>query len=327
MLRGYRLALVALGGLALALASAPGQTPPKKPPAPSEQRANEAEPLPVTIPGGVQLKDTPAAEQREREREQREKEDLAAQRDMARFAMWQAILGGLSLALVGATVFYARRAAHVAEEALRGLERPYLFFVPGILSGQVEQMVGEQTFSDTWERARFELAGRFENHGRVPCVIRRIELRFLFSHALPNDRAHEDTGVFEYPNLIVPPGKPIPMAWSPITPAELACRLGRDGELPVLVVGRIVYDDVQGQRFLRGFCFRRQRPHGEIQEEGGGEYNFDRRDTGTRPKEITMTFMGNEMTVSSRRVWLRMRFIELRIRLRRFFRRVTKRGD
>src|SRR3990167_826012 len=95
-------ALVAVALLATAGAahSADPENKPEQAQQPAEKpqaEAPEAEPFPISIPGGIELKETPAAQVRESTDAQRARDDLWAQEAMAVAAIAQATLSFLAL--------------------------------------------------------------------------------------------------------------------------------------------------------------------------------------------------------------------------------------
>lgn len=126
MLGRHWLHYIAVGGVTLALtlgfsfdsdsyADEPNQIlqPSKR----TKEKVSETQPLPITIPGGVEIKESPAGEQRQTAESKRAAADLKAQQDMAFAARSQAGISLLGLIGLGLTVFYARRAWNEARRA------------------------------------------------------------------------------------------------------------------------------------------------------------------------------------------------------------------
>lgn len=134
-----RLRQLALAVIVLAFGSATAQPPPEQPKASAqpEQKPAELKPFAIEIPGGIELKDSAASEDREKARDQREADDLRAQQWMAGAAIFQAAFSVVSVILLGVTIFYSHKAwgeakasAQAARQTLYN-ERAWLMPMPG----------------------------------------------------------------------------------------------------------------------------------------------------------------------------------------------------
>jgi hypothetical protein len=281
---------LAIGGAVLALLFAPlsGNAYAERAPQAQQSaqktkdKAGKTEPLPVAIVGGVELKQSPAAEQGEQARDEREKSDLRAQWASADAARIQALFSFIGLIGLGFTVYYARKAWRTAQSQLEVLERPYIF----VRFSDIE--ITDTHYSEVPRDGRPQHShGVFfwmypRNYGRGPAVVKRIS--FSIHAAKDINEIGEPLLSFEKE-----PGWIMPVANEPRKEhfAEGQAPFDRmmndrllSGELAAFLTGAVDYEDASGTPFRRAFCWiSRQTPgdEREMSEAGGSERNYDER--------------------------------------------------
>ncbi len=273
-------ALVALTLTLSVVASAQPVEAPSEKPHTAQKAApntNDTKPLPVAIVGGIELKETPAAENGEAAREEREKLDLQAQWASAYAARLQAIFSFIGLIGLGCTVYYARKAWLTSQRQMDGLERPYLFVTRPTNIQRFEGASGTGGIATVLSETRhFEFT--LENHGRSPCVIRKIAMEGAVAANLVEAAVKAtDRLAGDQANQLVAPNRPVALSRQVMIPISLDERTAlRAGAAFIFIVGWIEYEDVLGSRFSRSFVWRDiGGVHGFI-EDGGAEHNRDR---------------------------------------------------
>lgn len=141
--------------------------PASRPVTQPDQKTPPAKPYPVEIPGGVEIKQAPATEAREKASEQRSKDDLEAQKWMAISAIAQAAIGLVGLLGLAFTVWFARKAWKSAELSVEA----------GRKANEIAQRIGEDQLRGYVLTAKFEVTRIFAKDGSTFQVAPHFEIK------------------------------------------------------------------------------------------------------------------------------------------------------
>lgn len=194
---------------------------------------------------------------------------------IALFTFWLVIFTGvLAFSTVGLyrstkdAALGALKAANVAEMALIGLERPYLYVQITRESGLME-WAGEACIEC------FEYS--VSNCGRTPAILKSIAKEFADVPCGSWPDAITRDNVRHFPEGIV-----IASAGNTIYVGTPPKRTGvgndvRDGIKDMLFYGLIHYADFIGGEYVNGFCFRFTGKSGHFLRSGGEKYNYNKK--------------------------------------------------
>jgi hypothetical protein len=194
--------------------------------------------------------------------EWRAEHDLDAQRLMAWWTRIAAIAAGVGVVLLAGTLWEAtrtaiaaagaaaqsRRSADIAEQALRGLERPYLFVE---ISG-----TGFLRTTSTLHKPRMYYS--ITNYGKLPAIMRSLSISLRYNPTFPL-LSTEATADESY--AVVRPGKHLPEddSWQRMVEVKNV-EPGEDfyGNKATLLIfhGILEYEDPTGAYHVDSFCLR-----------------------------------------------------------------------
>lgn len=232
-----------------------------------------------------------------RRAEQRAKDDLEAQQEMAWWAFWLFVVSLTGVGLLGATLYETRRAgkaavdilaqtrrqadsaeqaavaageaakdakrqADIAEDSYRRLERPYLF-VKFMSTGGLRRPGASRPF------LRYTLV----NYGKTPAILRLISVGLMNNPSYP---LRTTMAIAEHFYDVIPPGE----ALSKVEGRRLEVvdsKVGEqfDGQNATLLIlhGIIHYEDPTGAYHVDSFCMRANAGGNSFTIDGGAEYN------------------------------------------------------
>jgi hypothetical protein len=102
-----------------------------------------------------------------------------------RVSAWGLTIGLITLLAAIAAAFYTRRAAEIAEKALTGLERPYIF--AEIVSDNWSQLSAQDWEIVVLPEFKLEIKFKFKNVGRTPAYIHSGIMKHSFCKEPPPD--------------------------------------------------------------------------------------------------------------------------------------------
>ena len=232
-----------------------------------------SEKLPVWVRAVEDPADAARAREREARSDRHDAEDLDAQLRSAAAAEYQARLSLISLIVSSAgvigvlwTVKQSREATAAAvmaaQAAQRSAEVSEATASPIVVPRVVEWagLYPPKGYVGPLERVGVAVA--LENHGTSPAFMVSSSLQLVVSRddpvdPLPPVKPNRDRTVL--PAHCAPPEYRVDVAYDGVLDRDEVARLNKklpDGGTRFFLVARLVYDDVAGQRHVRGYCLK-----------------------------------------------------------------------
>ncbi|MFZ1882098.1 MAG: hypothetical protein WAU53_00525 [Rhodoplanes sp.] len=221
---------------------------------------------------------TPRRNQEPKRDEWRSEQDLQAQWDMARFALWGAFAAWAGVFVTGVGIFFvwrtleanrdavrqAQRTADIAEEAFRRLERPYLL----IKITETFKLQGKIHGEPTTPGIRYTLV----NYGKLPAILRSVSIGLLNNPTFPLISTFEIAET-KY-EVITPDGELLNPRSVEVRDCEAGENFAGVKATTLVLYGILEYDDPTGARHTDSFVMRGKTGGSAFHIEGGEEYNW-----------------------------------------------------
>jgi hypothetical protein len=170
----------------------------------------------------------------------------------------------------------AKKAADVAEEALRIGERPYMLVSP--VRDVLEYAITNANPTDPMLpfTAQPYVTIIIMNYGKTPAILREVGADLKISATLPT-RGYFSK-VLPQANTVIPTDRNVgginctAETWN----ADAHRAAIANGEQHFWLVGELKYDDIFGNVTVAGFCYRYYVATKSFHEDGGNKYNFQR---------------------------------------------------
>lgn len=205
---------------------------------------------------------------------QREKDDLAAQQDMARWAFWMT-LAAAAQAVVGiAGIYYLRRTLKINREATRAAadaaiaaqktvkatqdsERAHMVLTkPNLIVGAANKLYAGTMGTD---KNSISVSYAFKNFGRTPAFVRKTSVGVCYGGSPTILEKIENRQNIDN-EIVVGAAEQYPIEVfrlflaKTIPPDEY--KLLEANQISIFLVGSIIYSDIFGGHFERRFCLQ-----------------------------------------------------------------------
>jgi hypothetical protein len=249
-----------------------------QPPASEHQDAQPDRRGTVDAPLIVEMHNPPKTEIQAAENAAEEERKASTDRWTIRLTVALVVATGLQFLALGYQGYWLRRTVKVAEQSLTDLEAPFVYIEitrPGIVHHGPQQT----DYAD--------LRFRFVNHGRTPAHIIKFAESILVA------------GIDQPPPILEPSKTEAKvMPWGVISPPnggstyEFTHSFLDSGDVGVLKVdeqsvfflGWFIYMTIFGTGYISGFCFKFNPANNSFVREGGGDYNYLRKETSPRDR-------------------------------------------